>query len=63
MSHWMDSAVTFSQHISDLICCFYFQLSLLKRLRTISKAVSIHIFTSSVLAFVCSRIYYFNILC
>ena len=47
----LDSALSFSQHISNLTCSSYFQL---KRLRTIRKAVSVPIFTSTVHAFVCS---------
>ena len=53
----LDSALTFSQHISNLTRASYFQL---RRLRTIRKAVSVPIFTSSVHAFVCSRIDYCN---
>src|SRR6218665_1948794 len=53
----LDSALTFSQHISNLTRSSYFQL---KRLRTICKAVSVPIFTSIVHAFVCSRIDYCN---
>src|SRR6218665_2442910 len=48
----LDSALTFSQHISNLT----------RRLRTICKAVSVPIFTSIVHAFVCSRIDYCNYL-
>src|SRR6218665_3053331 len=51
------SALTFSQHISNLTRSSYFQL---RRLRTIRKAVSVPIFTSIVHAFVCSRIDYCN---
>src|SRR6218665_107453 len=53
----LDSALTFSHHISNLTRSSYFQLS---RLRTIRKAVSVSIFTSIVHAFVCSRIDYCN---
>src|SRR6218665_214494 len=53
----LDSALTFSQHISNLTRSTYFQL---RRLRTIHKAVSVPIFTSIVHAFVCSRIDYCN---
>src|SRR6218665_1702491 len=53
----LDSALTFSQNISNLTRSSYFQL---RRLRTIRKAVSVHIFTSIVHAFVCSRIDYCN---
>src|SRR6218665_3077958 len=53
----LDSALTFSQHISNLTRSSYFQL---RRLRTIRKAVSVPIFTSIVHAFVCSRIDYCN---
>src|SRR6218665_1639168 len=53
----MDSALTFSQHISNLTRSSYFQL---RSLRTIRKAVSVPIFTSIVHAFVCSRIDYCN---
>ena len=53
----LDSALTFSQHISNLTRSSYFQL---RRLRTIRKAVSVHIFTSIVHAFVCSMIDYCN---
>src|SRR6218665_3517908 len=53
----LDSALTFSQHISNLNRSSYFQL---RRLRTIRKAVSVPIFTSNVHAFVCSRIDYCN---
>src|SRR6218665_699781 len=53
----LDSALTFSQHISNLTRSSYF---LLRRLRTIRKAVSVPIFTSIVHAFVCSRIDYCN---
>ena len=53
----LDSALTFSQHISNLTRSSYFQL---RRLRTIRKAVSVTIFTSIVHAFVCSRIDYCN---
>jgi len=52
-----DSALTFSQHISNLTRSSYFQL---RRLRTIRKAVSVPIFTSIVHVFVCSRIDYCN---
>src|SRR6218665_81257 len=55
----LDSALTFSQHISNLTRSSYFQL---RRLRTIRKAVSVPIFTSIVHAFVCSRIDYCNFL-
>src|SRR6218665_2928613 len=48
----LDSALTFSQHISNLTRSCYFQL---RRLRTIRKAVSVPIFTSIVHAFFCSR--------
>src|SRR6218665_3295101 len=51
------SALTFSQHISNLTRSSYFQL---RRLRTIRKTVSVPIFTSIVHAFVCSRIDYCN---
>src|SRR6218665_1028517 len=47
----LDSALTSSLHISNLTRSSYFQL---KRLRTIRKAVSVPIFTSTVHAFVCS---------
>src|SRR6218665_3128206 len=47
----LESALTFSQHISNLTRSCYFQL---RRLRTIRKAVSVPIFTSIVYAFVCS---------
>src|SRR6218665_1115357 len=47
----LDSALTFSQHISNLTRSSYFQL---RRLRTIRKAVSVPIFTSIVHAFDCS---------
>src|SRR6218665_979222 len=53
----LDSALTFSQHISNLTRSSYFQL---RRLRTIRKAVSVLIFISIVHAFVCSRIDYCN---
>src|SRR6218665_3168238 len=55
----LDSALTFSQHISNLTRSSYFQL---RRLRTIHKAVSVPtcIFISTVHAFVCSRIDYCN---
>src|SRR6218665_1919884 len=53
----LDSALTFSQHISNLTRSSYFQL---RRLRTIRKAVSVLIFTSIVHAFVCSRSDYCN---
>src|SRR6218665_3972465 len=53
----LDSALTFSQHISNLTRSSHFQL---RRLRTIRKAVSVPIFTSIVHAFVCSRIDYCN---
>src|SRR6218665_158471 len=53
----LDSALTFSQHISNLTRSSYFQLRLL---RTIRKAVSFPIFTSIVHVFVCSRIDYCN---
>src|SRR6218665_1756559 len=53
----LDSALTFSQHISNLIRSSYFQL---RRLRTIRRAVYVPIFTSIVHAFVCSRIDYCN---
>src|SRR6218665_3516320 len=53
----LDSALTFSLHISHLIRSSYFQL---RRLRTIRKAVSVTIFTSIVHAFVCSMIDYCN---
>src|SRR6218665_456680 len=53
----LDSALTFSQHISNLTRSSYFQL---RRLRTFRKAVSVPIFTSIVHAFVCSRIDYCN---
>src|SRR6218665_2643604 len=53
----LDSALTFSQHISNLTRSSYFQL---RRLRTIRKAVSVPIFPSIVHAFVCSRIDYCN---
>src|SRR6218665_2764484 len=53
----LDSALTFSHHISNLTRSSYFQL---RRLRTIRKAVSVPIFTSIVNAFVCSRIDYCN---
>src|SRR6218665_1291672 len=53
----LDSALTFSHHISNLTRSSYFQL---RRLRTIRKAVSAPIFTSIVDAFVCSRIDYCN---
>src|SRR6218665_2043304 len=53
----LDSALTFSQHISNLTRSSYFQL---RHLRTIRKAVSVPIFTSIVHAFVCSRIDYCN---
>src|SRR6218665_2279020 len=51
------SALTFSQHISNLTRASYLQL---RRLRTNCKAVSVHILTSIVHAFVCSRIDYCN---
>src|SRR6218665_2509303 len=53
----MDSALTFSQHISNLTRSSYFQL---RSLRTIRKAVSVPVFTSIVHAFVCSWIDYCN---
>src|SRR6218665_345418 len=53
----LDSASTFSQHISNLTRSCFFQLG---RLRTIRKAVSVPILTSIVHAFVCSRIDYCN---
>ena len=49
----LDSALTFSQHISKLTRSSYFQL---RRLRTIRKSVSVPVFISIVHAFVCSRI-------
>ena len=52
-----ESALTFSQHISNLTRSSYIQL---RRLRTIRKAVSVPIFTSIVHVFVCSRIDYCN---
>src|SRR6218665_1710513 len=53
----LDSAMTYSQNISNLTRSSYFQL---RRLRTIRKAVYVPIFTSIVHAFVCSRIDYCN---
>src|SRR6218665_2299993 len=53
----LDSALTFSQHISNLTRSSCFQL---RCLRTIRKAVSVPIFTSIVHVFVCSRIDYCN---
>src|SRR6218665_3499797 len=53
----LDSALTLSQHISNLTRSSYFQL---RRLRTIRKAVYVPIYTSIVQAFVCSRIDYCN---
>src|SRR6218665_2238412 len=53
----LDSALTFSQHISNLTRSSYFQL---RRLRTIRKAVSVPIFTSIVHAFIYPRIDYCN---
>src|SRR6218665_1073264 len=53
----LDSALTFSQHISNLTRSSYFQM---RRLKTIRKAVSIPTSTSIVYAFVCSRIAYCN---
>src|SRR6218665_2156704 len=53
----LDTALAFSQHISNLTRSSYFQL---RRLRTIRKAASISVFTSIVHAFVCSRIDYCN---
>src|SRR6218665_2358879 len=53
----LDSALTFSQHISKLTLSFYFQL---RRLRTIRKAVTVPIFTSILHVFVYSRIDYWN---
>src|SRR6218665_2919736 len=50
----LDSALAFSQHISNLTCSSYFQL------RRLSKAVSVPIFTSILHAFVCSRFNYCN---
>src|SRR6218665_469848 len=55
----LDSALTFSHHISNLTRSSYFQM---RRLRAIRKAVSVPIFTSFVHAFVCSRIDYIVIL-
>src|SRR6218665_2193183 len=48
----LDSALPFSQHISNLTRSSYFQL---RRLKTIRKTVSVPGFTSIVHAFVCSR--------
>src|SRR6218665_1082380 len=53
----LDSALTFSQHISNLTRSSYFQM---RRLKTIRKAVSVPTSTSIVYAFVCSRIAYCN---
>ena len=53
----LDSALTFSQHISNLTRSSYSQL---RRLRTCRKAVSVPIFISIVHAFVCFRIDYCN---
>jgi len=53
----LDSALTFSQHISNLTRSSYFQL---RRLRTIRKSVSVSIFTSILHALVCSMIDYCN---
>src|SRR6218665_2561908 len=47
----LDSALTFSQHISNLTRSSYFQL---RRLRTIRKVISVPVFTSIVHAFVSS---------
>src|SRR6218665_944872 len=53
----LDSTITFSEHVANLTRSSYFHL---RRLRTIRRSVSSHVFTSIVHDFVCSRIYYCN---
>jgi hypothetical protein len=53
----LDSALTFSDHISHLTRSCYFQL---RRLRAIRRSVSTPIFTSLVHAFISSRVDYCN---
>ena len=53
----LDSNLTFKEHLSTLTrSCFYH----LRRLRAIRRSVSLHVFTTIVHAFVCSRIDYCN---
>src|SRR5688572_8005347 len=55
----LDSNLTFKEHLSTLTrSCFYH----LRRLRAIRRSVSVHVFTTIVHAFVCSRIDYCNAL-
>src|SRR5678815_4361152 len=54
---WLDSSLTFTEHISNLTRSCFFQL---RRLRAIRQSVSSSVYTTIVHAFICSRLDYCN---